>query len=187
MDMIKISQRVRELRRRQGFTVEQLAVKSGLSKAFISRLENFRINPSIKALNRIAVALGVPMGEFFAIEQQSPSYVIGKLRDGEHIDRDDGNRFGIKYQALAFSKTDRKMNPFLIEYTPATEQRDYLRHGSDEFFVLLEGTIDFYIGDASDCRRMVAGDTIYLGSNLPHKVRLADGCVYAAALSIYSE
>jgi len=187
MDMIKVAQRIRTLRLKQKLTVEQLAVKSGFSKAFISRLENFRVNPSIQSMDKVAVALGVKIRDLFVADDQSPDFIFGCLDDGEPIERDEGRRFGIAYAALAYQKTDRRLNPFLIEYTPSDQVREFLRHGNDEFFIMLEGEVDFYVGDDSCCRRMTPGNTVYLAGNLPHKVCLGDGCIYARAVSIYSE
>ena len=61
MDLIQLSQTIRKIRLAQNMTIEQLAQKSGFSKGFISQVENFRITPSLKALIRIAEALGIPV------------------------------------------------------------------------------------------------------------------------------
>ena len=59
-------------------------------------------------------------------------------------------------------------------------------HDTEEFFVLLEGSLDYYILNESGVHRMNPGDTLYMKPNLPHKVRLAEGCDYAKALITYS-
>ena len=41
MDLLRIAQLVRQTRKQQGMTVEALADKSGFSKTYVSRLENF--------------------------------------------------------------------------------------------------------------------------------------------------
>ena len=65
MDLLQISQNIRNIRQSQKMTVEQLAAKSGFSKGFISQVENFRVTPSLKALDKIAVALGLSLGDLF--------------------------------------------------------------------------------------------------------------------------
>lgn len=186
MDLVNVSQKIKALRLKQNLTVARLAEKSGLSKGFISRLENFRINASIRALNRVAAALGVPLSELFHSEGKPPEYVFGHIDKGEPIERNNGAVHGLKYYALAYCKTDRLLNPFFIEYTPSDNAREFLMHDSDEFFMVLEGELDFLIGNESQPTRMCKGDTVYLGRNLPHSARLAPGCAYASALTIYS-
>jgi transcriptional regulator with XRE-family HTH domain len=185
MDLLEISQNIKRLRQSQNMTVEGLAQNSGFSKGFISRLENFRITPSLKALQKISAALGVNITELFQKDAVKPLYTPGTLNEGRELIRDNNFEYGIHYHALAYQQIDRKLNPVLVEYRRKKLERDFLMHESDEFFVLLEGEIDFYISDDNTCRRMKANDTIYLTANLPHKVRLAPGCDYAKALIIY--
>ena len=79
------------------------------------------------------------------------------------------------------------MDPFIIEYTNSSRQREFLRHEMEEFFVLLEGEIDFRIFDDSHPHLMKVGDTVYLKANIPHRVVLADGCEHARAFAVYAD
>ncbi len=185
MDLVNVAQKIRLLRQQQQLTIDQLAARSGLSKGYISRLENFRTGASLRALNLVAAALGVEMIELFRRENASPEYVYGRLGEGELIDRNQGAEFGMIYHALAFEKTDRVMNPFFIEYRPCDRRRELLQHDSQEFFLVLEGELDYAIGGVENSRRMVKGDTLYLDARIPHGATLAQGCDYAAALVIY--
>ncbi|QSH42317.1 XRE family transcriptional regulator [Lentisphaerota bacterium ZTH] len=185
MDLFDLSQNIRKLRQEQGLTVEQLATQSGFSKGFISRLENFRVNPSLNALQKISTALGVKVGDLFHSELKCPLYTFGKLDEGNELSRDDNKKYGFKYLALAHPQIGRKLNPMIIEYTRGSIERDFMMHESDEFYVLLEGEVDFFVTDESGRKHMVAGDTVYLAANIPHKVRLHDNCSFAKALVIY--
>ena len=185
MDLLELSRKIRSLRLSQGLTVGQLAEKSSFSKGFISQVENFRVTPSLNALKRLSDALGVPLSQLFQEESKPPPYTCGHLDKGEEIFRDDNLKYGIRYFALAFPQIGRNMDPFLVEYTPSNEERDFMMHDTEEFYVLLEGELDFYIMDEKNFTRMRKDDTLYMKANLPHKVRLAPGCQYAKALIIY--
>ena len=187
MDLLRISQNVRALRIAQGMTVDQLAAKSGFSKGFISQVENFRITPSLKAVNKIASALGIELTVLFQTDARIPEYTFGNIGSGEEVIRDNGGHFGIVYRALAYRQIDRLMDPFIIEYHRAAEERDFMLHDTEEFFILLEGELDFYIFDEKNCKRMTAGDTLYMRANVPHKVKLAPDCSYAKALNVYTK
>ncbi len=186
MNLPELSQTIRKVRLAQGMTVDQLAQKSGFSKGFISQVENFRITPSLKALIRIAEALGIPMSKLFDENGQNAEYTFGSLNCGEEIQRNDNTQYGIRYLALAYRQIGRKMDPFVLEYTPATP-REFMFHDTEEFFVLLEGKIEFYLYDDQNKRTMKAGDTLYMRANIPHRVTLCKGCKYAKAMSIYSD
>lgn len=187
MNLLELSKTIRDLRKKQGMTVDALAKKSGFSKGFISQIENFRITPSLKALMRISSALGVSPEELFSGNSLPVKpYSFGKLSDGEVFDRDAGAEHGIHYLALAHRQIGRKMDPFIIEYTPGPE-REFLMHDTEEFFVLLEGELDYCIYDDNTRQHMIQGDTVYMRANVPHRVILPADCPRARALVIYSD
>ena len=187
MDLLHVSQNIRSVRQSQKMTVEQLAVKSGFSKGFISQVENFRVTPSLKALDKIASALGLRLGDLFQETGKSVEYSFGHLDGGEEVIRDDNLRFGIRYFALAYGQIGRRMNPFTVEYTPADETRDFMMHDTEEFFLLLEGELEFRLFDDQQSHVMVRGDTLYLKANIPHRVLLHGSCRFARALIVYSQ
>lgn len=188
MNLLELSQTIRRVRQSQGMTVEQLAKKSGFSKGFISQVENFRQTPSLKALIRISEALGLPMSSLFTENGMTPpEFSFGRIDEGEELVRNnDEAQHGIRYMALAYQQIGRKMDPFIIEYTPGTP-RDFMFHETEEFFVLLEGELDYYLYDEKGLHKMKAGDTLYLKANIPHRVDLSKDCTYAKGFVIYTD
>ena len=188
MNLLKLSQNIRRVRLAQGMTVAGLAEKSGFSKGFISQIENFRQSPSLKSLMKIADALGVSFSELFDEDGASGrEYLFGRIDEGEKLNRDNGEEYGINYLALAYRQIGRRMDPFIIEYSNSSRQREFLRHEMEEFFILLEGSIRYYLYDDSSPREMHSGDTLYMKANIPHRVELCPGCTYAKSLVIYSD
>lgn len=57
---------LRRLRVAQGTAQELLAVDAEVDRTYISRLERAKENPTVAVLERLAVALGVSISEFFA-------------------------------------------------------------------------------------------------------------------------
>ena len=120
-------------------------------------------------------------------ENYGKEYLFGNLNEGEKLYRDNGQKYGISYLALAYRQIGRRMDPFVIEYTPCDNPRGFLRHDTEEFFVILEGALDFRLFDDQNRHIMKAGDTLYLRANIPHRVLLAPGCAHAKALAIYTD
>lgn len=188
MDLLHISQNIRTMRQAQSMTVEQLAQRSGFSKGFISQVENFRVTPSLKALDKIASALGLTIADLFKTEQNTAQYTFGNLESGTELLRDeDPAQYGIRYLALAYSQIGRVMDPFIVEYTPAQEERSFMMHDTEEFYLLLEGEVQYRLFDDTQSRIMKPGDTLYMKANLPHRVLLSGECTYAKALILYSK
>lgn len=81
---------VRIWRGRKRWTLEDLARKTGLGVAYLSKLERGNINPTIKTLERIAEALEVRLEDLFIKEHPDPAaspapaepYQITRLEGG---------------------------------------------------------------------------------------------------------
>jgi transcriptional regulator with XRE-family HTH domain len=60
MDLVKLLGRnVRTIRQARGMSQEQLGFESDMKRSYVSDLERGTRNPSVKALGRLAAALGV--------------------------------------------------------------------------------------------------------------------------------
>lgn len=70
--MAHVGDRIRELRERRGFTLDELAARGGVSKSFLSEVENAKRNLSAEYLLRIATALGASMDYLLRGETHEP-------------------------------------------------------------------------------------------------------------------
>ena len=57
-DILRIREDIARLRKEKNMTQKDLAAKTGIQQAHISRLESGNANPSIKFLKRLAAGLG---------------------------------------------------------------------------------------------------------------------------------
>lgn len=64
----RIGTRIRTLRVEQGLTVQQLAVRAGVSRRLMTQIEYGQANPSLVAITRIARQLGTESTELLADE-----------------------------------------------------------------------------------------------------------------------
>src|SRR5437870_7877007 len=58
----QICDRVRELRRKKGWTLEQLSAACGVSRSMLSEIERNQANPTLGVAFRIAQAFGMSVG-----------------------------------------------------------------------------------------------------------------------------
>lgn len=64
MDLVRLlGENVKRERIRQGLTQDALAVEAGMRRSYLSDIERGVRNPSVHALGRLAVALGVEAAE----------------------------------------------------------------------------------------------------------------------------
>ena len=65
-----LQEKIRELRKKKKFTLEQLAQKAGCSKSYISQLEKGKTVPSVSMLGRLAGALDSQVSELLSENSQ---------------------------------------------------------------------------------------------------------------------
>ena len=80
----RIAERVRELRARQGLSLEALASKSGVSRSMISVIERGESSPTAVVLEKLAAGLGVMLASLF----DAPT-AAGPVSTGPVARRDD--------------------------------------------------------------------------------------------------
>ncbi|OMF02793.1 helix-turn-helix transcriptional regulator [Paenibacillus sp. FSL H7-0942] len=82
-----VGERIRAIRKAKGLTQQQLAELSGLDDAYIGSVERGERNFSIDTLEKIVHALGMPLANFFAINNQKEDdrqFIIDKVTTSLH-------------------------------------------------------------------------------------------------------
>jgi transcriptional regulator with XRE-family HTH domain len=161
-----LAAQLREERRRSGLTLVEVARRSGLSTAMISKIENAQTSPSLTTLARLAVALEVPVTSFFRglEEEHDASYVPAGT--GLEIVRQ-GTRHGHRYELLAVSKNAlRVVQPYLVTLTQQSEAFPIFQHEGIEFLYQLEGSLSYRYGRQT--YELRPGDSLMLYGRIAH-------------------
>jgi len=59
----QVAQRLKNLRMAAGLSLQDLALRSGVSRAMLSQIETLKTNPTIAILWKVAEGLGIPFAE----------------------------------------------------------------------------------------------------------------------------
>jgi len=65
---IKIGERVRFLRKEKGLTQTQLATLVGKDRQYLYKIEKAVVTPNVVTISALAIALEIPLKEFFDID-----------------------------------------------------------------------------------------------------------------------
>ena len=77
----RLAQRLRELRTQRSWSLEELATKSGVSRATLSRIENNEVSPTATVLGRLCAAFELTMSRLLAyVESDLPALVPRKAQ-----------------------------------------------------------------------------------------------------------
>lgn len=68
----RLSLNMRRLRQSKGWSQEEFAHQAGLHRTYISDLERGARNPTITVVEKLALALGVPVGALLDEQRSSP-------------------------------------------------------------------------------------------------------------------
>jgi len=158
MNLMQLAQRIRDARQRRDMTLEQLASEAGLTRSFLSRVENFRATPSLPALVQIARSLGVTVAELVEGLDDRPSVVVIRSDERQRFERDRPHS-KIEYYALAAKRPAKNMEPFLLVVPPGIARSQKHAHEPEEFLMVLEGKLDCEYGDQT--YRLEEGDCLY--------------------------
>ena len=163
-----ISQRLRQLRADRGLSLEQLAKKANLTKGFLSLIERGVKAPSISSLLRLSQVYGLSIGALLDDSRpDEPTHSLVRRDERKKFARD-GSLYGYRYEALAFRKKRKRMEPFIVS-PPLRVPRRFFQHEGDEMVYVLSGQIEIHLG--SDKIRLTPGDCIYFDANTPHRSR----------------
>ncbi|MCE8000958.1 MAG: helix-turn-helix domain-containing protein [Rhodobiaceae bacterium] len=67
----RLANRLSSLRHERGWSLDQLAKASGLSRASLSRLENAEVSPTADSLGKLCAAFGLPMSRLLMMVEDS--------------------------------------------------------------------------------------------------------------------
>ena len=173
--------RIRELREIEGYTPEEMAVKTGVSPEEYIQCEAGLSDLNFAFIYRCAMALGVNVTDI--IEGQSPtlkSFTVTRAGDGQEI----AHAHGMTYYNMAYAFRNRIAEPLYVRsvYDPTAEMRDIelTTHAGQECDIVVEGQLTVQVGEHREV--LGPGDSIYFDSDTPHGMIATGGrdCVFYA-------
>ncbi|WP_028400320.1 helix-turn-helix domain-containing protein [Ectobacillus panaciterrae] len=175
---MNVGSTIREIRQRKGITIAQLCEGTGLSKGFMSQVENNKTSPSISTLDTIAAFLNVPL-PYFLLEKKDRLKVVrkderkysihGKYENKiEHVAEQAGLRISLIEIPVGFPK-ESKPNV----------------HEGEECHLVLRGTLEVQHGE--DTEIVKEGDSFSWNACVPHLVRNIGDEPVLLLISSYAE
>lgn len=158
---MQLGRKIRDLRLRRGLTVQQLADATGLSKGFISQVENSRTSPSLATLQDLARALETSVAYLVVEEDQAPHVV---RRDERPCLQIGGNTSRVE---VLSAQPKRNLEVLLAELPPgvsAGDKRHY--HHGEEVVLCLQGRVHLVCGE--HVVALSEGDTCHYDGRVPH-------------------
>lgn len=163
----RVAERLRDIRRRKGLTIQEVATRSGLAISTVSKIERNLMAPTYDRFSRLAEGLGVDVSELFAAqgEQFAPGE-FSLARVGDHSFHQTENYI---YEMLFPHLRGKAMIPMLGTLKPFEQMRfdRLVSHDGEEFFFVLEGRVIVQL-EGKDPVILETGESIYFDSRRGH-------------------
>jgi transcriptional regulator with XRE-family HTH domain len=159
-----------------GYSLQDLAEYTGLSRALLAQIENEQVSPPISTLIKIASALQTDVSFFFQDKGRREKTVVTRSDERLLSPRRQIKgklELGYTYEALAHKKAFKSMEPFLVTFEPkSAEDVLQLSHDGEEFHFVLQGRLEF--SGPEQTIVLDPGDSIYFESDQLHGFRALD-------------
>lgn len=160
-----LAERLKALRNLRDLTLYELAGRSGVSRAMISRIERGEASPTAQLLSRLCAALDVTLSAFFAPEG-SESEPLAR-RAGQPIWRDPET--GYQRRAVSPPGTPSRVELIDVEFPPGARiayPPETAKEGMTQHVWLFSGRLDMTIGETT--YRLEPGDCVYMSITEGH-------------------
>ncbi len=158
---MNIGEKLKELRLRNGLTLEELAARSELTKGFLSQVERDLTSPSISTLEDLLEALGTNLAEFFKSEKEEK--IVFSQQDFFVAEKD---AYTIEWIIPNAQKND--MEPILLELEPHQKSMVLDPHDGQEMGYILSGRVVLVKDSTPKGIVLHKGDTFYLKGDETH-------------------
>ncbi|HEX3932807.1 MAG TPA: cupin domain-containing protein [Nocardioides sp.] len=160
----EVGPRLRQLREQKTLSARQVADLAGLTPAYLSRLENGRVSPTVTTLARLVAAMGETMATLFQEPPDARETVV--RRADRHLMR---SRGVLDSQVTPGWATRLEILESLVEPGQGSSDRLHTHAGDEECVLVLEGALDLYLG--ADRHQLHTGDSATFGCRTPHRWR----------------
>ena len=155
----EIGARIKTLRAGRGFTLEELAERSGVSRAMISRIERGESSATAQLLNRLCVGLGITLSGLFARAEREASSPLSRVAD-QATWRDPDS--GYVRRRISPASADGVLDLVdVVLPAGATVPLDTRSlKGADQLVYVLEGDLDMILGE--ETTTLSTGDCLHM-------------------------
>ena len=155
--------RLQHLRLTRGWTLQDLADRSGLSRAFLSRLESGDRQASIAAVLTLSRIFEVSLASLFETEVDTAPCVI--VRNAESVEQ---TANGLAYVPLSKADSQFNLQPIRVRVSRFRRGSEHYHHEGEEWIYVLSGSLTLSLaGKTFDLER---GDAAHFDSRLPHRL-----------------
>ncbi len=158
--------RVKQLRAQRGWSLEQLATASGVSRSMLSQIEREQANPTLAVTLRIAQAFGMNLGDL--LEMPGATSAVSVIRAEDHAFHYRSDKF-CRIRTLSPLKLEKDVEFYEVQLQPGGALRSAPHfEGTREFLTVQKGQVR--VESADDNEVLNPGDSASYRADVPHAI-----------------
>ena len=161
----RLGERVRKLRRERGLTLEELAERSGVSRAMISKLERGEKNPTLVVAAKLAEGFRVTLSQLVEMEERRQVVVVPRER--RMVMRDPETGFERQLLSPSFGGRGVEYIRNVVPEGSTSGEFPPHRRGVEEYVVVEKGNLRAIIGGEEYLLK--EGDALYFEADVSHR------------------
>lgn len=163
---LQLCDRVRDLRRKKGWTLEQLSSACGVSRSMLSQIERNQANPTLGVAYRIAQAFGMSIGSL--VDQPSASSSIDVIRSDDRTYQYRSDQH-VRIRTLSPLHLEKDVEFYELTLKPGGTLKSAPHFGGTrEFLTVSQGQVRLISGD--DSADLKVGDSAHYPADVPHVI-----------------
>ncbi|MFN8586282.1 MAG: cupin domain-containing protein [Candidatus Eisenbacteria bacterium] len=159
---VELGRRIKRLRVDRGLTLKDLEARGGISATHVSEIERGKASPTVGALGRIAVALGVKPSQLVTTPELPALHVV-RAAERESLEL---RRGALTVAPLAGAIHGSRLGVHRLTLSPGTGTALEHRHEGEEWLTVLAGTVEVRFD--ADTYALEAGDSLQFRAHRPH-------------------
>lgn len=161
-----LGRRVKKLRSDRGWSLEELAAASGVSRSMLSEIERERANPTLSVTYRIARAFGLALQDLLESADSASAIQTIRASESSQIFRKDAQCQIRTLSPLNLEK-DVEFYELRLAADGALRSQPHVE-GTREFLTVEEGSVELLSGNSRET--LGKGDSATYRADLPHDI-----------------
>jgi transcriptional regulator with XRE-family HTH domain len=159
----KVADSLKRFRRERELSLDELASRSGVSRAALSQVEGGRTNPTLAVLWKIAVGLDVPFQDLMGTRVDDDVRVL-RYGDAPPLRSADGR---VESLLLSPGGASTDVEVYELRLLPkAIHKSDPHARNTTETMIVLTGSIRLLVGESA--HDLGVGDSVFFRADVPH-------------------
>jgi len=161
-----LGDRVKELRQKKGWTLDQLSGACGVSRSMLSQIERNGVNPTVAVALRIAQAFGIALGSLVDAPVAAAKIEVVRADDRSTHFRSDKD---CRIRTLSPLHLEKEVEFYEIRMRPGGALRSAPHFpGTREILTVHQGTVRVTSGGG--VQELGAGDSAHYPADVPHEI-----------------